>query len=108
MRQISVVMDLQPPAHEPFGQAGRAQCHGRQILAGRVAGSAARNTHDGDPAHLGEDTSAHRSGTATYRATVSASGRAKLPPAETVVCVSPWMRMTPFSPSTARMAPSLP
>jgi hypothetical protein len=54
------------PSDELSGQAGRAQCRRRQILAGRIAGSAARNTHDRDPAHLGEDTSAHHSGTATW------------------------------------------
>ena len=43
-----------------------------------------------------------------YRSTVSASGLAKLPPAETVVCVCPSMRMTPLAASAARMAPSLP
>jgi len=46
MWQVPLVPDLQPCCLELFEQAGRAQCCGRQVLARRVAGRAARNTHD--------------------------------------------------------------
>ena len=45
VRQVAVVVDLQPRSREPFEQAGRAQRRGRQVLAGRVASRAARDTH---------------------------------------------------------------
>jgi hypothetical protein len=46
VRQVSVVMHLQTRGDELLEQAGRAQRRGRQILAGRIAGRAARNTYD--------------------------------------------------------------
>ena len=46
VRQVPVVMHLEPGGDELFEQAGRAQRRGRQVLAGRIAGRAARNAHD--------------------------------------------------------------
>jgi hypothetical protein len=45
VRQVSVVMHLEPGGGELAEQAGRAQRRGRQVLAGRIAGRAARHAH---------------------------------------------------------------
>ncbi len=43
--QIPVVMRLKPGGSELVEQAGRAQRRRRQVLAGRIAGRAARHAH---------------------------------------------------------------
>jgi hypothetical protein len=45
-RQVPLVTHLKPRREELGGQASRAQRRGRQVLADRVAGRAARHAHD--------------------------------------------------------------